>query len=459
MATFCNASHCTWREGTFTQLAPLDALAWRRDVRELRVKVRSSELGGLGVFAARYAGPGRWVCSYMGTILTRSQMRERYTRRGDHDWPVYVYRLGARKVIDARDSRHWSRLINHHQDPNLHAVVSTASERIDFYAKRPLQLGMELTIDYGISYWRGRTERPVAGSDSRPLHWLRVEPNESVGTVPSLTHDGDAAWVSPTVTEWWQRPFVLPPADRSSFAGENRLAGSVLQAMRRGSLSRARAELYPDGLRDAQQADRRDMSLRRALGRMTRLAGQAYVLANLRRSHWRLLLNLSGLSEPRWMSRRLLPERECEGALAPANVTSELERSHRWRILAVGGRGAGMHLHVDSPPLSSWHLQLSGRKLWRLCPSANASPQSCMQATLAPGESLFYPGTWWHETIVLEPWTLSLSRSLITPSVAAAVSRGLHGFCTEARTLLDSHERLCDALAPCLTRLAQYADE
>lgn len=170
MGTHCNATHCTWRDGLGVRLSPVDVLAWRRDVRELRVSVRqTSGSRGQGAFAAQRAEPGRFVCSYVGTIHTLSELAAHYASRGE--MPVYVYRLGEGKVIDASGSQHFSRLINHHQMPNLHAVVSTAEERIDFYAKRPLRVGMELTIDYGVNYWRGRTDQPAAGTDSRVASW------------------------------------------------------------------------------------------------------------------------------------------------------------------------------------------------------------------------------------------------------------------------------------------------
>ena len=88
--------------------------------------------------------PGRYVCSYVGEVLSLSQLLERYATEP----PVYVFRLSSTTSIDARNSSHFSRFINHDAHPNLQISVSKASKRIDIFAKRPLHVGSELTIDY-----------------------------------------------------------------------------------------------------------------------------------------------------------------------------------------------------------------------------------------------------------------------------------------------------------------------
>ena len=136
--THCNLSHCGWYTATGLQLAVVDPLAWRTRLRELRVTVQPAGRKGLGVFAAQTAGPGRWVCSYGGELLNLSQLLTRYAA----STPTYVYRLSSTLSIDARDSTHFSRYINHHAQPNLHAKVNRRSTpaRIDFFTIRPLRL-------------------------------------------------------------------------------------------------------------------------------------------------------------------------------------------------------------------------------------------------------------------------------------------------------------------------------
>ena len=251
---------------------------------------------------------------------------------------------------------------------------------------------------------------------------------------------GGMEWSDETA-EWWLRPFVLPSVD----GGRD---STNLLTLLRARLASTRVDFYRLPFIDRQAVHRR-ITLGRALNRTARAGG--YILADLSQRHWKLLLG--GLPEPPFMLRRQLPEHECAGVLAPANLTSAFERSLKWRMLTLGSTGAGMHAHVDFPPTSSWHLQLAGRKVFQLCPpEGTAASPSCTEVTLSAGESVYYPGGWWHRTSVLEPWTVSISRRLITPSNAADVSAAVATFCDEARSL-GSHEHLCDALRPCLARL------
>lgn len=53
--------------------------------------------------------------------------------------------------------------------------------------------------------------------------------------------------------------------------------------------------------------------------------------------------------------------------LGPAAAESVLTALH-WFMVTVGERNAGMFFHQDKLPTSSWQLQATGSKAWRLCP-------------------------------------------------------------------------------------------
>ncbi|KAL1506954.1 hypothetical protein AB1Y20_007818 [Prymnesium parvum] len=163
MVTRCNWSHCAWRDATRLHVEPLDPWAWRPDVPDLRVRVAPSPLKGLGVFADQPCGPGRHVGRYVGELLNLTQLLDRYAAEP----PVYVYRLSASWSIDARASTHFSRWINHDAQPNLHARPSASRRRVELLAMRPVRVGDELTVDYGLGYWRARAERPAEHTDAR----------------------------------------------------------------------------------------------------------------------------------------------------------------------------------------------------------------------------------------------------------------------------------------------------
>ena len=199
--TRCNLTHCGWWADAGLRFAPVDRLAWRENVRELRISVEPAGSKGLGVFAAQPAGPGRWVCSYEGELLNLSQLLLRYR----FETPTYVYRLSRSLSIDSRDTSHFSRYINHDSHPNLHAKVNRSAARIDFYAIRPISMGTELTIDYGVSYWSHRAEAPAGGTESRlqrlqllPPHLPRRAPVTAAEASTALslpTRDGAAAFL------------------------------------------------------------------------------------------------------------------------------------------------------------------------------------------------------------------------------------------------------------------------
>ncbi len=291
------------------------------------------------------------------------------------------------------------------------------------------------------------------------------------GEFPSAWSDwrmpttGIGAQPAPSCQHWWREPFVLtrPSPDGNA---RDEPGGVDLIPPLEGLLNRTLAvhvDAESTTFHPASRAnDARRMSLLRALGALRRNpSAPAYALVALEEWQWRLLLGVFGLSEPRCLATASLPERECEGALEPANASWPFQRALRWRMLALGGApGAGMPMHVDEPPTPSWHVQVRGRKRWVLCPPGLAADESggrCQEATLRPGDSIFYPEGWAHETSTLDHGAASLSRSLITPGSAAVFAPAMRRWC-DAALALDSHARLCAALSPCLRRLARVRD-
>eukprot|EP01138_Halocafeteria_seosinensis_P007253 gb/GECG01007416.1/.p1 GENE.gb/GECG01007416.1/~~gb/GECG01007416.1/.p1 ORF type:complete len:691 (+),score=92.41 gb/GECG01007416.1/:1-2073(+) len=94
----------------------------------------------------------------------------------------------------------------------------------------------------------------------------------------------------------------------------------------------------------------------------------------------------------------------------------------RWKLMTIGGHRGGMNIHRDWLPVGSWQLQLLGAKTWFLCsnqetgylgirndqfdahsPDFQARPQlylaKCMNSTVYPGEFIYYPSSYWHQTL------------------------------------------------------------
>lgn len=118
---------------------------------------------GMGAFAAEDCGAGSYVCDYVGESIDFVERATRYQR----DPPVYLFHLGggaiagSHRFIDAVDSTHASRAINHARHANLEPRVDFEAWRVSFYALRDIAEGDELTFDYGEEYWFQRGFAPT----------------------------------------------------------------------------------------------------------------------------------------------------------------------------------------------------------------------------------------------------------------------------------------------------------
>ncbi|KAL1510485.1 hypothetical protein AB1Y20_006790 [Prymnesium parvum] len=269
-----------------------------------------------------------------------------------------------------------------------------------------------------------------------------------------------------------QRPFILLARQPAS-------PPLPLEDVFPAQLLRLAVEFFPRGALSPASNSRR-VPLERALERMRLPSPGAtpYALLTVPPRRWRSLLTRLDAHEPHFVTQaHLRPEGECAAAVGPANRSWQFERELRWRIMALGGAvGTGTHLHQDRLPLASWHHQVRGRKRWLLCrpgpsheycgghvdgfaPDYSACPQfnlsSCEEHTLGPGEGLFFPERWWHQTLTLDAVTLSVSRSLLMPTATRQFAAVMRSYCNEAiRVAPDVYARMCEALQPCLLRLS-----
>ena len=94
----------------------------------------------------------------------------------------------------------------------------------------------------------------------------------------------------------------------------------------------------------------------------------------------------------------------------------------KWHMLFIGECNSGMYIHRDITPLSSWQLLLSGEKKFLFCPpnfSMNSSSfrddiseiifSECQQTTISPGDLIYYPKFWYHQTLNTESHTVAIS--------------------------------------------------
>ena len=180
-----------------------------------RISVREAAGKGLGAFATASFPEGSLVTHYEGVMLNRLQALQ--LQNSEYLFELRPQRAGVSDglYVDGANSAHHSRLINHDEHGNLMPVVGVShehetttvwrwrgpvvklsrktapqaqplategglSERIEFYAARPIAAGDELTFDYGEDFWAARDYDPLPESDSRvvrirlkrALRWL-----------------------------------------------------------------------------------------------------------------------------------------------------------------------------------------------------------------------------------------------------------------------------------------------
>jgi len=112
---------------------------------------------GMGVYAETAAKAGTFVCQYVGTPVTLLQTAQRYV---DSD-PDYLFQINPDLYLDAMDSNHTSRFFNHAEHGNLNFTIDAARVCVDFYLTQDVEPGVELTFDYGMSYWLGAGITPL----------------------------------------------------------------------------------------------------------------------------------------------------------------------------------------------------------------------------------------------------------------------------------------------------------
>jgi SET domain-containing protein len=95
-----------------------------------RVRVGTSPIHGRGLFAAKRIRPGAYVATFEGVVTRKNGMHVLWTLDED----------GNEVGIEGRNAL---RFLNHSREPNTEFIGS------ELHAVRNIQLGTELTIDYG----------------------------------------------------------------------------------------------------------------------------------------------------------------------------------------------------------------------------------------------------------------------------------------------------------------------
>jgi SET domain-containing protein len=112
------------------------------------VRVRRSNVHGMGVFATRAIRQGKRIIEYRGERISHAQADRRYDDKDESDNHTFLFIVDRKTVIDAGVDGNDARFINHSCDPNCESV--TQARRVFIKAIRDIAAGDELAYDYQI---------------------------------------------------------------------------------------------------------------------------------------------------------------------------------------------------------------------------------------------------------------------------------------------------------------------
>jgi uncharacterized protein len=118
--------------------------------QKFAVDVAPSHIDGQGAFAAEAIPPRRKIGEIRGESITVSEARIRATR---HE-RIMIVEVSPRKAIDFSRSSDPMRFTNHSCRSNARLVIRDG--RVEFYARRAIAPGEEITVDYGDTHHEGR---------------------------------------------------------------------------------------------------------------------------------------------------------------------------------------------------------------------------------------------------------------------------------------------------------------
>jgi len=123
----------------------------KRDWRAIyaALEVRKSGFVGRGLFAGTAITKGAKIGEFEGEKVGLRESRRRARGRR----VIAIVEL-ERHALDATFTRRGFRYINHSCDPNT--FMRCTATRAEFYARRPIARGEELTVDYGECQHEGR---------------------------------------------------------------------------------------------------------------------------------------------------------------------------------------------------------------------------------------------------------------------------------------------------------------
>ena len=116
----------------------------------IRLYVARSRIDGTGLFSSGHIPAGRKIGEFGGELISQREAR----RRARRNQKISIVELNDGRAIDATHAPNWFRYINHSCESN--AYIRIFRGHVEFYARREIRRGQEITCDYGESHHEGR---------------------------------------------------------------------------------------------------------------------------------------------------------------------------------------------------------------------------------------------------------------------------------------------------------------
>jgi len=114
------------------------------------LSIRNSFIQGKGLFADRPIPKRKKLGEFTGELISVREAR----RRAKKATRIVIVEMSETRAVDGSVNGGPFQFVNHSCDPNLY--IRIAYGRIEFYTKKRIKAGEELTCDYGESHHDGK---------------------------------------------------------------------------------------------------------------------------------------------------------------------------------------------------------------------------------------------------------------------------------------------------------------
>jgi SET domain-containing protein len=114
------------------------------------LSIRNSFIQGKGLFADRPIPKRKKLGEFTGELISVREAR----RRAKQATRIVIVEMSETRAVDGSVNGGPFQFVNHSCDPNLY--IRIAYGRIEFYTKKRIKAGEELTCDYGESHHDGK---------------------------------------------------------------------------------------------------------------------------------------------------------------------------------------------------------------------------------------------------------------------------------------------------------------